>query len=211
MSFTHVVTRQYRDSSGANITSTETVIDDTELNFDGQVAISATNHEIDWAAVVANLKSLSISADQICTVNVNSGVTVGPFTDLATSNGTSANPIVSSASHNFVTADVGAVITVTSGTSWTPGTYTILLVDSNDATLSAPVGSSASLTAGSWSEAPPVVLSLIQGQNLIWTHATDGPSKNPFGSLDVVKLFVTNPSGTVLVNFKVRALAHYGN
>jgi len=211
MSFTHVVTRQYRDSSGANITSTETVQDDTELNFDSAIAISATNHEVDWSAVVANLKSLSISCDQICSVNVNSSVTVGPFTDLASSNGTSSAPVVSSASHNFVAGDVGGVITITAGTNWTPGTYTIVSVSGNDATLNAAVGSSASLTAGSWSEAPPLSFSLVQGQNLIWTHATDGSGKLVFGSLNVNRIFVTNPSGSVVVNFKIRALAHYGN
>lgn len=71
MAFTHVLTRAYRDSSGVNITSTEPVVDDTELNYDASFGI-VTDHEIDWVATRANLQSLAIHVDKACTIKTNS-------------------------------------------------------------------------------------------------------------------------------------------
>ena len=54
-------------------------------------------------------------------------------TDLAVDS--SNNKKVTSASHNFVSGDVGKFINVTAGTNWTPGWYQILSTASNAATL----------------------------------------------------------------------------
>jgi hypothetical protein len=63
-------------------------------------------------------------------------------TDLAcdTNTGNTNSPVVSSASYNFVSADVGKWVYVKSGTNWTAGWYQIASVASNKATLSAAVG-----------------------------------------------------------------------
>jgi hypothetical protein len=71
-------------------------------------------------------------------------------TNLATTSGTSANPVVTSATHNFTSDEVGNLINVTAGTSWTPGLYEIKSVAANAATLDRPVGTAATLTAGTW-------------------------------------------------------------
>lgn len=70
------------------------------------------------------------------------------FTDLVI---TATNTIVSSASHNFVAADVGNCIQITAGTGFTTGVYEITSTGSNDATLDRAAGT-ASSTGGTWNE-----------------------------------------------------------
>lgn len=72
------------------------------------------------------------------------------FSDLASSNGTNASPQVTSASHNFVAADVGNLMQITSGTNWTTGFFQIVSVAANAATLDRACGSSATLSSGSF-------------------------------------------------------------
>lgn len=72
------------------------------------------------------------------------------FTNLASSNGTTNPSIVTSASHNFVAADVGNCLHVTAGTNWTAGFYRIVSVAANAATLDRAVGTAASLTNGTF-------------------------------------------------------------
>ena len=79
----------------------------------------------------------------------------GPFTDLASANGNTSAPIVTSVSYSFVSGDVGNDIVITSGTNWTPGTYTIVSVLAGAATLNAAVGTAASLSGGHWYEPNP--------------------------------------------------------
>lgn len=74
------------------------------------------------------------------------------FTDLASTNGTNASPQVTSASHNFVAADVGNLIHISAGTNWTAGWYTIVSATANAATLDRACGSAASLSGGTWYE-----------------------------------------------------------
>lgn len=62
-------------------------------------------------------------------------------TDLTTTgNGNTSTPTVSSASYNFVAADVGAWVFIQSGTNWLAGWYKITSVGSNQATLDAAIG-----------------------------------------------------------------------
>lgn len=78
--------------------------------------------------------------------NVNGGgfnpANANFMTNLTTDSNTAntASPVVSSASYNFVAADVGAWIYIQSGTDWTRGWYQIASVASNKATLTAGVG-----------------------------------------------------------------------
>lgn len=73
-------------------------------------------------------------------------------TDLASSNGTNGTPTVTSASHSFVSADVGNFIQVSAGSNWTTGIYCITSVSGGGAVLDRAVGSSASLSSGTWAE-----------------------------------------------------------
>ena len=73
-------------------------------------------------------------------------------TDLAATSATGTAPVVTSASHNFVTADVGNIIHISAGTSWTTGWYQIVSVASNAATLDRACGSIASPVSGTWYE-----------------------------------------------------------
>jgi len=73
-------------------------------------------------------------------------------TDLAGTNANTATPTVTSASHNFVAADVGNIIQINSGTNWIAGFYEIKSVASNAATLDRACASVASPTNGTWHE-----------------------------------------------------------
>jgi hypothetical protein len=73
-------------------------------------------------------------------------------TDLAATSATGSSPVVTSASHNFVTADVGNIIHITAGTNWTAGFYEIKSVSLNAATLDRACASVASPTGGTWNE-----------------------------------------------------------
>jgi hypothetical protein len=61
-------------------------------------------------------------------------------TDLTATSGTGSSPVVSSASYNFVSNDVGHYVFIQSGTNWIPGWYKIASVSLNAATLTASVG-----------------------------------------------------------------------
>lgn len=74
------------------------------------------------------------------------------FTDLASSNGTTNPSSVTSASHSFASADVGDCIHISAGTSWTTGWYEITSVSGGAATVDRAVGTSASLSGGTWLE-----------------------------------------------------------
>lgn len=70
--FTHIISRSYRDSSGTSIESLEPVSDNTELNFDGSLAIAANpGFEVDWSCTVANLQSIVISSDKAMDIYTN--------------------------------------------------------------------------------------------------------------------------------------------
>lgn len=72
------------------------------------------------------------------------------FSDLATTSGTTVPAVVTSASHSFVAADVGNIMHITAGTSWTPGWYQIVSVSGGAATLDKACGTVATLTAGTY-------------------------------------------------------------
>jgi Right handed beta helix region len=61
-------------------------------------------------------------------------------TDLAATSATGNSPVVTSASYNFVSGDVGAWLFVPRGTSWLPGWYQIASVAAGAATLNASIG-----------------------------------------------------------------------
>jgi hypothetical protein len=71
-------------------------------------------------------------------------------TDLASTSGTTNPSVVTSATHSFVAADVGNILRVTAGTSWTAGFYQIVSVAGGAATLDRAVGTAATLSAGSY-------------------------------------------------------------
>ncbi len=75
-------------------------------------------------------------------------------TDLTATSGNTGSPVVSSASYNFVSGDIGAFVFIQSGTNWIPGWYKIVSVAGNAATLTASIGSVS-------------LYSIISG-NLVW-------------------------------------------
>jgi hypothetical protein len=72
------------------------------------------------------------------------------FANLASTNANTASPTVTSASHNFVAADVGNIMQITAGPNWTAGFYQIVSVAANAATLDRACGSVASVSSGTF-------------------------------------------------------------
>lgn len=73
-------------------------------------------------------------------------------TDPNTAN--TASPVVSSASYNFVAADVGHWLFIQSGTNWIAGWYKILSVASNKATIDAAIGAAVIINATQGNPSP---------------------------------------------------------
>lgn len=72
------------------------------------------------------------------------------FTDLASTVGTTNPCVITSASHNFVTADEGNTINITAGSNWTVQRARIVSTAANAATLDRACGSSATLSSGTY-------------------------------------------------------------
>lgn len=70
--------------------------------------------------------------------------------NLASTVGTTNPCVVTSASHNFVTADQGNTIHITAGTNWTQGWYQIVSTAANAATLDRACGTAASISSGTF-------------------------------------------------------------
>lgn len=91
------------------------------------------------ASTVFEINSLATAS------NVNGGgfnpANANMLTDLAATVANTAAPVVTSASYNFKSTDVGNYLYIKSGTSWTPGWYKIISVAANAATLEAAIGS----------------------------------------------------------------------
>ena len=71
-------------------------------------------------------------------------------TNLTATSGNTSAPVVSSASYNFVTADIGYWVFIQGGTNWIPGWYQIASVAANAATLTAGVGTAYLYDANTW-------------------------------------------------------------
>lgn len=79
------------------------------------------------------------------------------------------NTKVSSASHNFVAADVGNLIRVSAGTGWTVGFYQIVSVAANAATLDRSPAA-VTTTGGTWAEGGAVLSPALVEASVIAGH-----------------------------------------
>jgi len=70
--FTHYITRQYKDSSGATVGAISTLQGPFENNYDGTVAAGASALLINWAALRASMVSLLLFANVAMTIKTNS-------------------------------------------------------------------------------------------------------------------------------------------
>lgn len=117
------------------------------------LSLGAINYDRDGNLLPNSTGALNPVSYNVPTGNVVThggyiGATAGG-TDLAID--ATDNTKVTSASHNFVTADLGSVIKIYSGTGFTVGNYQILRVASNAAFLSSSPGTTSS-TGGVWEE-----------------------------------------------------------
>lgn len=209
MSFTHTVSRSYRDSSGTPITSTETVVSNTEGNYDDTIPDSTTNMEVDLVLNRALLQSLSLFSSNAVSIKTNGTGSAGAITS------TSLN----TAGSGYAVGDTGTISGGTAGTYIITGIgasgavvgYTVTAAGSAYAKTNAVVTATGGAQAGSGTGFKINILtivetlSLLAGQNKVWTLATDALAGLPF-TCDVNKLYYTNVSGST-ATIKVRSLS----
>ncbi len=106
MSFTHTISRSYRDSSGTPITSTEVITSNNEGNYDDSIADSSSNFEVDLSLTLSVLKSLSISSDKVISIKTNGIGTAGAITSTS----------ISAAGSGYALNDTGTISGGTAGT-----------------------------------------------------------------------------------------------
>lgn len=97
-------------------------------------------------------------------------------TDLVSTNATSANPTVTSASRSFDGTDVNNIMNISAGTSWTPGPYQIISASGGIATLDKACGSVASVSGGTYAvggalATPGKAGSFHVAGNIIWLRS----------------------------------------
>lgn len=100
-------------------------------------------------------------------------------TDLASTDATTTCTITS-ASHNFVTADEGNIIFISAGTNWTTGRYVINSTAANAAVLDRACGTAASVSGGtfrvggalSMNSADDAIFETFVGGNMVWLKGT---------------------------------------
>lgn len=139
--------------------------------------------------------------------NVNGGgfnpANANMLTDLTTDANTANtdDPIVSSASYNFVAGDVGHWVYIQSGTNWTPGWYKISAVASNKATLMAAVGEAVQRSETVGYPSPMYTANTVAGCATVGTP-TNGTftidySQGTAGILTLTDFASTNGSGVL--------------
>jgi hypothetical protein len=94
--------------------------------------------------------------------------------------------VITSATHNFVAADVGNLIQITAGTNWTTGFYQIVSVAANAATLDRAVGTAVSLTNGTFAVGGALLTIQGFGDNDRDRHADLCEGRHVFNRLRVV-------------------------
>lgn len=134
------------DTVGDIIGATVTIISSSIAN---PSIIYAKAHGYQTGQSILIAGHTSVSPD-INTTHTITCVDRDTGTDLACADGDAAAPVVSSASHNFVAADVGHYLHISAGTDWTAGWYAIVSCASNEATLSGPCGANGALSGGTW-------------------------------------------------------------
>jgi len=202
MAFTHTVTRSYRDSSGNTLSSVETPSANAENNYDNlSISLPSSLFAIAWEQLRSSLVSMMIKTSNAVIVETNTSGTA--YTDLAI-DGTN-DLKVTSVSHSFVSGDVGSWVVVVSGTGFTPAAYQIASVSSGAAILASSPGAT-STTGGHWHLSADY-FTLIAGQDLVWTSATDGLTHLPFNN-NVTELFVTPTGSSGTATFQIRALTN---
>ena len=78
MSVTHTVLRQYRDQSSSSISLSESIVGNTENNFDDAAIPISAAHLVPWSCMLSELQSLCLYASAALTVTTNSPVGSAP-------------------------------------------------------------------------------------------------------------------------------------
>lgn len=131
--------------------------------------------------------------------------------DLKTSNGTSANPTVSSNTYTFAAGDIGKRLNLYAGTSWIQAPnpyYTITNVVSGNAILDRPCSTNASASLGTfsvWQYDPFFTGTHVGADDAIATVVVTG---NPFAGKDLTGYSIQNTGANVSPSGKVYTGTH---
>jgi len=69
--FTHTVGVTYKNDAGTITSTTDSYVDDAEINVDEAILNAAVNQQINVALTIANLKSMVLFSDQNLTLKTN--------------------------------------------------------------------------------------------------------------------------------------------
>lgn len=72
MSFTHTISKTYKTDAGTTTSASYTKTGSTDLAWDGTIAVSTTNDEVDLVFTNASIVSLCIFSDAAVTIKTNS-------------------------------------------------------------------------------------------------------------------------------------------
>jgi hypothetical protein len=124
--FTHTVSKSYKTDAGTSSSITYTKTGPTEINYDGTIAASTTNHEVDLVFTHASITSICIYASAAVTIKSNS--TSAPDSTVTLADG---QQIIWNSNENgtnpFVAADVTKLY-ITNASSTTASTVKIRIL-----------------------------------------------------------------------------------
>lgn len=103
------------------------------------------------ANTVAGVATVASPSSGTFTMDYSQGTAaIDSGTDLASADGDLNPAVITSATHNFTSQEVGNLIHITAGTGWTAGWYEIVSVSGNAATVDGAVGTDGAKTGGTW-------------------------------------------------------------
>lgn len=121
------------------------------------------------------------------------------FSDLASTNANTTSPQVTSASHTFVTTDVGNILRINSGSGWTPSWYEIKSVSGGAATLDRACGTVATPSGGGTYHVGGALTTMLNA----WSSSFAGQACYVWikGSISLTATFSPGNVGTIVEGY----------
>lgn len=207
--FTHYITRGYKDSSGVTTQSTETIVDNSERNYDNAIAALTVKQPIVLAITRASLKAFEMYSDKAVTLFAEAAAT---FAVAGVTNTNAVDAQINVTAHGLAVGQAVHILAIGGASNLNGFYYVKTVVDSDHFKISATLGGSiiqgngASYTSGGTVQTMDAI-SLAAGQNSVWNLVIDGLSAL-LVTHDTDNFYVDNASSTDTANVKIRALEH---
>lgn len=211
MSFTHTITRGYRDSSGVTLQSTEPQSADGELNYDDSIPALTTKQAFALALTRANIKMFMLKGDVTTNLTVYARQAAAAGVSVAgTTNTNAVDAQLNVTAHGWSVGQLIFVSGITGSTNLNGWFFVKTVVDADHVKLSLTSGGStvlgngvAYISGGLVQKAS--VISMVAGREIVWNVAYDALAALPF-DIDTDNFYVTNADAALAALLKVRAL-----